>query len=259
MDASTGHRDAPGIARSEPSGFAVELAGAFARMSGLLLSEQTVQTSLSLITSLAQETLPDTVGAGVTLVDELGRRTTSAASTPLVERADSLQYELDEGPCLTAFAQRHAVRIDDLSQDRRWPRWTDAVLPLGLRSSLSVPLVAGDVTHGAVKVYSDRPETYGEREERLLTMFAAQAAVLVANVQAYEAAGRLSEEVKKALRDRDVLAMARGVLMDKQQISEESAFRMLVSLAAQRGAPMATIAAELLRATSNRSADRAPR
>ena len=247
------------ISQREPTGFAVELAAAFARMSGLLLSEQTVHTSLSLITSLAQETLSGTVGAGVTLVDEQGRKTTAAASGPIVQQADKVQYELDEGPCLVAFAQRHAVRIDDLSADRRWPRWADAVLPLGLRSSLSVPLVAGDVTRGAVKVYSDRPGTYGERDERLLAMFAAQATVLVANVQAYESAGRLSDEVKNALRDRDVLAMARGLLMARQQIPEESAFRMLVSLAAQRGVPVGTVASELLRSTSNRSADRPPR
>jgi GAF domain-containing protein len=249
-DRDAGRRDARMISQREPSDVASELAGAFARMSGLLLSEQTVQTSLSLITSLAQETLPGTVGAGVTLLDEQGHRTTSAASSPVVEQADRLQYELDEGPCLASYGERRVVRIDDLLAEDRWPRWVDAVRPLGLRSSLSVPLVAGDVTRGAVKVYSDRPGAYGERDERLLTMFAAQAAVLVANVQAHEAAGRLSDQVKSALRDRDVIAMARGVLMEREQVAEDAAFRMLVSLAVQRGAPMGTVASELLRSTS---------
>jgi GAF domain-containing protein len=238
------------IGQRAASGLAFELTGVFARMSGLLLSEQTVQTSLLLITSLAEETLPATVGSGVTLVDEEGHRTTSAASSRVVERADALQYELDEGPCLAAYAQRRALRIDDLAAETRWPRWTDAVLPLGLRASLSVPLVAGDVTRGAVKVYSDTAEAYGEREERLLTMFAAQAAVLVANVQAYEAAGRLSEALKNALRDRDAIAMARGVLMEREKITEDAAFRMLVSLAGQRGTAMGSVASELLRSTS---------
>lgn len=129
-----------------------ELAVVFARMSGLLLSQETVGTAVRLVTSLATETIPGTFGAGVTLMDERGRPTTTGASAPVVERADNLQYEFDEGPCLTAWAERLLVRTDDIAGERRWPRWAKAVEPLGLRSALSVPLVAGDVTLGALKV-----------------------------------------------------------------------------------------------------------
>ena len=47
-----------------------ELSAVFARMSGLLLSEETVSTAVRLVTSLAQDCIPGTVGAGVTLIDE---------------------------------------------------------------------------------------------------------------------------------------------------------------------------------------------
>ena len=40
-----------------------ELAGVFARMSGLLLSEDTVATSLDLLGALAHETVPGSSGA----------------------------------------------------------------------------------------------------------------------------------------------------------------------------------------------------
>ena len=110
-----------------------ELSAVFARMSGLLLSEETVATALRLVTSLATDTIPGTVGAGVTLIDETGRKSTTGASDPLVERADSLQYELGHGPCLTAWAGRTVVRIDDIAADPRWPEWSAAVEPLGLR------------------------------------------------------------------------------------------------------------------------------
>src|SRR4051794_24970297 len=108
---------------------AAELSAVYARMSGLLLSEETVNTALRLVTSLAADTIPGTAGAGVTLVDDGGRKTSAGASDPLVERADSLQYELDEGPCLTAWAQRALIRIDDIPADRRWPQWSAAVEP----------------------------------------------------------------------------------------------------------------------------------
>src|SRR5215213_2879162 len=157
-----------------------ELSAIFARMSGLLLSEETVTTAVRLVTSLATDTIPGTVGAGVTLIDEAGRKATTGASDPLVERADSLQYQLGQGPCLTAWAGRTVVRIDDIPADPRWPEWSAAVEPLGLWAALSAPLVAGDVALGAIKVYADRPHAYDALAERLLWMFAAQAAILLA-------------------------------------------------------------------------------
>src|SRR5688500_5012784 len=103
-----------------------ELAAVSARMSGLLLSRETVGTALDLVTSLAGEALAGTAGAGVTLLDEHGRRTTAAATDPVVEHLDGLQYDLREGPCLTAWEQRHVVRVDDIAEDDGWPRWTVA-------------------------------------------------------------------------------------------------------------------------------------
>ena len=147
----------------EPQPVADELAAVFARMSGLLLSEETVATALGLVTSLAVETIAGSSGAGVTLVDARGRRVSAAASEEVVERADALQYELDEGPCLAAHAARAAVRVDDITADRRWPAWSAAVQPLGLRSALSVPLVAGDSCLGAIKVYAREPGVFAPR------------------------------------------------------------------------------------------------
>ncbi|HWM38134.1 MAG TPA: hypothetical protein VNS49_13560, partial [Streptomyces sp.] len=96
-----------------------ELAAVFARMSGLLMSEETTSTAVNLVTALAREAIPGAVGAGVTLVDDRGGKTTSGASDPVVEKADSMQYELDEGPCLAAWAQRALVRLDEIGSDGR--------------------------------------------------------------------------------------------------------------------------------------------
>jgi GAF domain-containing protein len=214
-----------------------ELSAVFARMSGLLLSEETVETSLGLLSSLAQETVPGSTGAGVSILDELRRR--SAGSTDArVRQADSLQYELDEGPCLAATAGRELIRVDDLPEDPRWPRWAAAVAPLGLRAAMSAPLVAGDGSLGAIKVYADQPGTFDRHSEQLLTLFAAQAAILVANVQTYERAKRLSEGMREAFRGRDAVSVAKGILMGRHSIGEDTAFAMLMSRAEQEGIPL---------------------
>jgi GAF domain-containing protein len=228
-----------------------ELAAVFARMSGLLLSEQTVDASLGLLSSLAQETVPGSSGAGVSIID--GRRRTSSGSTDVrVREADALQYELDEGPCLTATATRELVRIDDLAADTRWPRWASAALPLGLYAAMSVPMVTGDRSLGAIKVYANRPRAFKARDEELMRLFSAQAAVLVANVQAYERAKRLSVGMREAIRDRDRIHLAKGVLMGRSNLDEESALAVLLRQAEQDGRTVAEAALAVVDSTGRR-------
>jgi GAF domain-containing protein len=204
----------------------VSLDKTLARMSGVLLSAETVETALGLITSLAATTLPGTAGAGVTVVDARGRQS-RAASDPVVERADAMQYELDEGPCLTAAAQQRIMHIDDTTNNRDWPRWSAAVAPLGIRSVLSAPLTAVGEPIGAIKVYSRSVSCYDDHSEQVLGLFARQAAILLANVLTHSDAKRLKEGLDDALRHRDVLGQAVGVLIAQGAADEQAAFAML--------------------------------
>jgi GAF domain-containing protein len=228
-----------------------ELAGVFARMSGLLLTEETVESALGVLSSLAQETVPGSTGGGVSVVDG-GRRTSSGSTDARVREADALQYRLDEGPCLTAAATRQLVRIDDLSTDTRWPRWASAALPLGLRAAMSAPLVVGDGSLGAIKVYAEEPGTFDDRSEQLLSLFAAQAAFLVANVRTAERAKRLSDGMREAIDSRDAVNVARGILMGRSNLDEESALALLLRRAAQDGTTLAEAARALVDGTVRR-------
>jgi GAF domain-containing protein len=228
-----------------------ELAGVFARMSGLLLTEETVETALGVLSSLAQEAVPGSSGAGVSVVD--GRRRASWGSTDArVGEADALQYQLEEGPCLTAAIARELVRIDDLSTDTRWPRWAAAALPLGLHAAMSAPLVAGNASLGAIKVYADHPGTFDARAEQLLSLFAAQAAFLVANVQSAERAKKLSEGMRETIASRDAVNVAKGILMARSNLDEETALALLLRRAAHEGTTVADAARALVTATVRR-------
>lgn len=228
-----------------------ELAGVVARMSGVLLTHETVETALGLLSALAHETVPGSSGAGVSIVTS-GRRTSSGSTDDRVRQADALQYELDEGPCLDAALSRELVRVDDLEQEGRWPSWRDAAVPLGLRATLSAPLLAGDAPLGAIKVYAEQPGVFDTHSEQLLTMFSAQAAVLVANVQAYDRARRLSDDLREAVRGRDVISMAKGVLMGRSNLDEDSAMTVLLRHAQRDGTTIAVAAQGVVESTTRR-------
>jgi GAF domain-containing protein len=228
-----------------------ELAGLFARMSGLLLTEETVESSLTLLSALAKDTVPGATGAGVSVIDERGRRS-SGSTGARVREADDLQYDLDEGPCLAAAARRELIRIDDLATDGRWPTWASAAAALGLRAAMSSPLVVGDGSLGAMKVYADEPGTFDSGSAQRLALFAAQAAVLVANVQAFERAKRLSDGMRQAVRDRDAISMAKGVLMGRDTVDEDVALRLLLARSERDGCTVAEAARSVVEAVVRR-------
>lgn len=213
-----------------------ELAAVAASASGLLLTEKTVAETLRFITEAAKLSFPGALGAGVTLIDANARRTSMAASDALVEDADSLQYVLEEGPCLTAWATGETVMVGDIVTDIRWPLWSKAVAPLALGSSLSVPLKSSGESFGAVKVYSNRVGGFDENSRRVLELLAAQATVLLEHAQTAEGARRLSDDLQSALRSRDLIGMAKGLLMAREGVSEERAMQILMkkSLASRK-------------------------
>lgn len=230
-----------------------ELTHVFARTTGALPSAELVESALHLVTSVAVQTIEAATGAGVSLMDPDGARTTTGASDLLVERADALQYDLGEGPCLDAWAQRAVVRCEDLASEPRWPRWAAAASSLDLRSALSAPLVAGDEAVGAIKVYSPHPRAFTDRDEGTLLLLAAQAAVLVTTLRTFGKAGRLSEELRGALRKRDVINLAKGVVMGRDGTTEESAFAHLVALSTRDHRPVEEVAVRLVDSAQRRN------
>lgn len=241
-----------GPAETAPTAAADELATVFARMSGVLLSHETVDTVVRLITTLALESIPGAAGAGVTLVSPKGHKTSAAATDHLVEQADALQYELNEGPCLAAAASRSVVRVDDLASEPRWPRWAAQAEQLGWRAALSAPMALGEMSLGAIKVYAREPAVFGDRAERLLGLFADQAGILVANMQLQENAQRMSDNLRVALRRRDVIGQAKGILMVARGTDEKTAFDLLVEASQSQNKKLHEVAEALVQTTNRR-------
>ena len=230
-----------------------ELHAVFARVSGLLLTEHVAGPAIAKIAQAAFESIPGSIGAGATLIDAQGRPTSRAATSPLVEEADQLQYELGEGPCLSAWATAATVRVDDAATETRWPRWSRASAQRGLMSCLSVPLLlpGGNGNGpaqpiGALKVYSDRPSAFGAGSEHLLELLATPAAVMLANIQAHEIAEQLSVALKESLHSRSVIEMAKGVLMERLKLDERAALRALIDRSRQEEAPLFAVALRVL-------------
>ncbi|CAN5123695.1 GAF domain-containing protein [soil metagenome] len=96
-------------------------------------------------------------GAAVSVLVGPASQTTICASDALASRLDELQFDLGEGPCWTALADRAPVLLRDVgSEDATWPAFSHMVrdedLPVG--GMYAFPLVIGSLEIGAVDLYS---------------------------------------------------------------------------------------------------------
>ncbi len=206
-----------------PSG---ELGATLGRIRGLTLTQETAQHAVDLLARVTQETTPNAFGAGVSLIHH-AQRVSVGATDDLVRHADDLQYGLGEGPCLTAWSSRSPVEVADTTTDHRFPQWSAAAAETGVRSCFSVPLMRGRDSIGAMKIYSMEPSVFGDADRARLASLATAASALLGHVQTSETTTRLSAELRESLRARDLVGIAKGILMQRDGLTESEALAAL--------------------------------
>ena len=159
--------------------------------------------------------------AGVLLAHARNRVETAAATSVAVGQAHQVQVELDEGPCLEALERHDTVyRVTDAAAELRWPRWSRAVVELGYRSVISVPLATKERCYGSLNVYATRPDAFDDDDVAVTTILARHASVALTS-------SRDVEGLRRAVAARKLIGMAMGLLMERYAIEPDQAFEVL--------------------------------
>lgn len=194
-------------------------AESFSRISQLLLESREEPQTLQQVVDLAVATVDGCDWAGVSL--RRGSKVETPASTdPVVDRADSLQYEFAEGPCLDAVWVGDTQVVKDLATEHRWSTWAPAASELGIRSVLSVRLSTGEMTVGKLNLYSGAMDAFDDDDVHVAHVYAIHAAIALA----------VTHEISTlhtALQSRHVIGVAQGILMQRYQLSLDQAFQVL--------------------------------
>ena len=203
-----------------------ELWRSVADLSGLLLSEEDQETTLRRVADLAVRGIGDCEAVGVTLFDG-DKATTRAATGGLVYEVDHYQYDIGEGPCLTAIEHQEMIAVEDMATEQRWPRFCRHAADRGTHSSLSFPLLVRGESLGALNLYARRSQAFTLADRETGAMFATQAAVALANAQTYAASVRLARGLHEALDSRAVIDQAIGILIGRNGYNQRLAFEAL--------------------------------
>ena len=198
----------------------VELAEVFAEVARALLEEHDVAPTLGRICELAAKTVDGCEAAGVSIVE--GTQITSQSTTNDLPRIlDQIQSETQQGPCIDAIKEHEVFLTGSLSQERRWPDFVQrAQEQTGVESILGVRLFASGDTLGALNLYSSERDAFNDQDIAVASVFAAHAAVALATA-------RREEQLEGKAASRDVIGMAKGIVMARQKVSDEEAFDIL--------------------------------
>jgi GAF domain-containing protein len=203
-----------------------ELARTLLRMSGILLDEESLDAVLELVATLACRAVPGVDGAGVSLQRE--HMVYTAASTDSeVQVLDDLQYDSGEGPCLSAIEEGRVIVAHTLDGEQRWPRFTPRARKKGIYSVLSLPLTVRERTIGALNLYSRTVGTIEDDAQETASLFAQQASFVLANARAYADAEQLTGQLQEALKSREIIGRATGIIMERNGLRGDQAFDML--------------------------------
>jgi len=170
-------------------------------LSRLASAAMALPDMLTNIAEFAVQAIPGADGAGLTLMEH-DRPDTVVANADFVGEIDAIQYDLGEGPSLTAVAEGRTVRSGLLSTAPAWPRFGPRSERLGVHSALSLPLLVGASVIGSLNVYARAADAFDERAEELGELFAVPASISVQNAQTLSQATRLAAQLQTALTSR---------------------------------------------------------
>jgi GAF domain-containing protein len=182
---------------------------------------------------------------GITLLRHK-KAATVASSSDRAQRVDEIQYDYDDGPCLTAARRGELVHVADVHEDARWPEYRPRVVEEGIRSILGVPIPIDSGDSAALNLYSNESDRFDEEAIESARQYARQAS------RALSLAIRLARHrdaeanLEAALDSRTTVALAIGIMMGQNRCSQEEAFDLLRSAASSRNIKLRDLAAGLV-------------
>jgi hypothetical protein len=176
---------------------------------------------------------------------------TVAATGPVAQYLDALQYENREGPCLEALSSLRLVTSDELAADARWPQLVAAVAAAGVvASAMASPIVdERDPASalGSLNNYSNSIGAFDEEARDCVMLLTAHLGAVLSLASRAADADQASQHLTDAVASRDVIGQAKGILMERQRLTADQAFDVLKRASQRLNRRLRDVAEDLTR------------
>jgi GAF domain-containing protein len=221
------------------------LTASLAALSRFFVGDGSVEQTLDRVARLTIDAVAPADLCGITMLVE-GRQRTAVFTDETAPEVDQAQYDTGDGPCLAAFDTQQVMEIRSTTEPGPWPEFRHAAAEHGIHSTLSLPLVVDKAAVGALNLYARRPQAFGDTDRETAVLFASQAAIVLANAQAYWDARDLSAGLSEAMQHRAVIEQAKGILMGAQRCDEDTAFQLLVRASQRENLKLRDVACRIV-------------
>ena len=103
---------------------------------------------------------------------------TVAATDPVAEQADRMQYELHEGPCYAAVTHKRFVLVNDLAAAVEFPHYAPKAVALGVGAQAGIQLLH-DGERAGLNLYALTAGAFDRSTVQIAEPFATQAGALL--------------------------------------------------------------------------------
>jgi GAF domain-containing protein len=226
-----------------------ELVSALEELAEVLQNRQTLGGALAGIAEAATTSVPGCDAATIAISVE-GRPATAAITARVALELDMVQYDTQDGPCLTTFATASSVRLDMTESDEPFPHFARAARRHGVQGVLSVPATWGSELVATLNLYS-RAGPFDETAESIAQVLAAQVAIAVSRSPEFAAARTVVEGAQRNADDQAQVDMATGLLMVSQACTAEQAQGLLQEAATHDAQTILEIARRIIEQNTN--------
>jgi GAF domain-containing protein len=203
----------------------------------LHVKEARLQPTLDAIVAATRALSPGQHAGLIVLVN--GKLVPQSVTGRAPHLLDSLQQKTGDGPCIEAARKQTMIRIDDTQADIRWPEFSAEAQRCGIRSQLCVPLWVDERFLGTLSLYGEQPAVFTRHDERITILFATLAALALAEAQR-------TEQLRVALGNRDLIGQAKGILMARDALTADDAFKRLTQASQDTNTRLLTVVRHLV-------------
>lgn len=221
-----------------------DLLSTLAQLADVLQTQATLGGALANIAEVATASVPRCDAASVALSID-GRPATAAASARIALELDMVQYDLHDGPCLTAFRTMQNLRLDLVGLEEELPHFAVAARRLGVTSVLSTPALWGSEIVATLNLYS-RSGPFDETAEDVAAVLATQVTIAVSRSPEFAAARGVVEQAQRDADDQADINLATGMLMANQICTADQAAGLLRSAASDDEQTIVQIAQRII-------------
>lgn len=210
-----------------------------------LTQQHTVEAVLRLLSDHCL-TLLRADGVGVLLLEEQQLRV-GTTNSEVGDRVETLEVELEEGPCVECVRVGHPVLVPDLAATAdRYPNFTPRALEAGARAIHAIPMTGHGELVGSLDIVSLQPTEMSETQLSTARMLCDVAVSYIFAVRLHEETSELAGQLQNALDTRVLIEQAKGILAERHGGSMGDAFERLRRYARSHSAPVREVARQVV-------------